>query len=92
MKACDRHAEHENSVKQAGFGLTVEDLSATLEQRMAGEHIVLSKDMCPRCWDDFQAWWKESEPQTLYAMPDLEPDEGVRTVVPIDEAQPERQG
>lgn len=92
MKACDRHAEHENSVKKARYQVNVLDLEATAEQAMAGEAVTFSGDWCAVCFEEFQRWTRESEPQTAYEVPTLEEHELVPTRVRLDEAEPERQG
>lgn len=89
MQACDRHAEHENSIKVGRFQMQVRDLMAPTEDRMTGADVVLTKEMCDRCLEEFRAWWSATAPVTLYVMPDLGPEEVVPSLVRLDGIEPE---
>lgn len=62
MKACDRHARAEGSLKPAPFRLVVfNDEANPMEDSR-----VLEQELCEVCCEDVIMWYRESIPATAF--------------------------
>lgn len=63
MRACDRHARAEGSLKAAPFEMVLLD-TAKLDE-MGRPTKLLEQSICPGCLGDLTQWWKTSDPSVL---------------------------
>lgn len=82
MIACDKHGVFEGGLKEGVFGATVKDLNASVEDQMSGQDVVFRGDLCPRCFAELKAWFKEAPPKTVFEVTALNDAEKLRVLNP----------